>query len=420
MDQRYQLPFKAGQSAEARSFEVGYRGAWFRCKIKEISCRGGHWKALLEYFDYPDEKLTWTELYQVPPYQSGKSKEIRQLILRPEYPPTHLKSQVSDVSSTSDVTIVTDGTWKAGDLVDWWTADCYWSGKLTKLLGNGKAEIELVPPPLGEGATYEVFVKDLRPSVDWSPEFGWAVPASLDGENRRRYARLLKPVSQAPFDVPSSIGHAMCKGRRDSQATTGSSSNSSLSTRLSGNSLPNEKRDLKTTEFVQHSLSVDDSTEAVNRTKDTLNQTTSYSSSSTHSFSKSLPALDEKRGFKSKGLMEQPPNAADSKEAATTSKQSIWSGSDSVSPIGVAAKSAGPTDKDLKYFHCPLKKFKTSGEIRLNSMESDSVEAAILDLEELANKISWLKRTIECGRSLSDAVRPSWEFVEHNGTFTKK
>nr|XP_009775788.1 PREDICTED: uncharacterized protein LOC104225642 [Nicotiana sylvestris] len=246
MDQRYQLPFEAGQSAEARSFEVGYRGAWFRCKIKEISRRGGHWKALLEYFDYPDEsmfsgmfwlscffgrlnskcqcskkmctdnhlmpsmysevdmknmqpqrtELTWTELYQVPPYQSGKSKEIRQLILRPEYPPTHLKSKVSDVTSTSDVTIVTDGTWKAGDLVDWWTADCYWFGKLTKLLGNGKAEIELVPPPLGEGATYEVFVKDLRPSLDWSPEFVWAVPASQDGENRRGCARLLKPVSQ--------------------------------------------------------------------------------------------------------------------------------------------------------------------------------------------------------------------------------
>nr|XP_009791848.1 PREDICTED: uncharacterized protein LOC104239010 [Nicotiana sylvestris] len=119
--------------------------------------------------------------------------------------------------------------------------------------------------------------------------------------------------------------------------------------------------------------------------------------------------------------MEQPPNAADSKEAANTSKQSIWSVSDSVSPIGdAAAKSAGPTDKDLNYFHCPLKKFKTSGEIRLNSMESNSVEAVILNLEELANKISWLKRTMECGRSLSDAVRPSWEFVEHNGTFTKK
>lgn len=29
------LPFKAGQLAEARSFRVGYRGAWFRCKVME-------------------------------------------------------------------------------------------------------------------------------------------------------------------------------------------------------------------------------------------------------------------------------------------------------------------------------------------------------------------------------------------------
>lgn len=104
----------------------------------------------------------------------------------------------------------------------------------------------------------------------------------------------------ALFDVPSSIGHTMCKGRRESQATAGSSSNSSFSTRLSGNSLPNEKRDLKTTEFVEHSLSVDDSTEAANRTKGTLNQITSDSSSS-NSFSKSLPALDEKGALNPKG-----------------------------------------------------------------------------------------------------------------------
>lgn len=29
-----QLPFKVGQSAEAQSFENGFRGAWFRCKVR--------------------------------------------------------------------------------------------------------------------------------------------------------------------------------------------------------------------------------------------------------------------------------------------------------------------------------------------------------------------------------------------------
>ena len=27
------LPFKVGEIVEVRSFEVGYRGAWFRCKV---------------------------------------------------------------------------------------------------------------------------------------------------------------------------------------------------------------------------------------------------------------------------------------------------------------------------------------------------------------------------------------------------
>ncbi|XP_055813653.1 uncharacterized protein LOC129883100 isoform X2 [Solanum dulcamara] len=258
MDQKYRLPFKAGQIAEARCLTVGYRGAWFRCKIHEISRRGGHWTALLEYFDYPDEKWAWTELYQ-------KS----QLMLRPEYPPVHLKNKLSDVNSNSNVTIVVDGTWKAGNLVDWWYENCYWSGKVTKLLGNGKAKIELVPTPLGEGGTYEGFVKDMRPSLDWSPKFGWVVPASQDGESSRQYPQLIKPVSQG-------------EGRRDGQATT----------RLSSNS--------------------------------------------------SLPAL-----------------------------------------------------------------------------ESDALEASILELEELAKKMSWLKRFMERGRPLSDGVTPSWKFVKHRRTSRK-
>lgn len=34
MAKEYQLPFKVGQSAEARSFQSGFRSAWFRCKVR--------------------------------------------------------------------------------------------------------------------------------------------------------------------------------------------------------------------------------------------------------------------------------------------------------------------------------------------------------------------------------------------------
>lgn len=36
----------------------------------------------------------------------------------------------------------------------------------------------LPEPPWGEGKSYEAFSKDLRPSLDWSPEHGWTVPIS--------------------------------------------------------------------------------------------------------------------------------------------------------------------------------------------------------------------------------------------------
>jgi hypothetical protein len=30
------IPFKVGDAVELRSFEAGYRGAWFRCKVELV------------------------------------------------------------------------------------------------------------------------------------------------------------------------------------------------------------------------------------------------------------------------------------------------------------------------------------------------------------------------------------------------
>lgn len=46
-----------------------------------------------------------------------------------------------DINSIQEVIVVITGNWSVGDPVDWLTDDCYWSGKLTKLLGDGKAEV---------------------------------------------------------------------------------------------------------------------------------------------------------------------------------------------------------------------------------------------------------------------------------------
>lgn len=37
-------------------------------------------------------------------------------------------------------------------------------------------QIELPPPPMGEGLSYEAIRNELRPSLDWTPEYGWTVP----------------------------------------------------------------------------------------------------------------------------------------------------------------------------------------------------------------------------------------------------
>ncbi|XP_020553149.1 uncharacterized protein LOC105171662 isoform X2 [Sesamum indicum] len=197
MENVIELYFKVGELAEARSFQSGYRGAWFRCKIRDITKRKGHIGHVLEYYDFPDEKLKWTKLYQqVPPHHVGKGKEKhRELMLRPCYPPIYNKKQMPQVSEISEVAVIVDDSWKVGDLVDWWTTDCYWSGRITKLLGDDKAEIELHPPPLGEGSSYEVHVKDIRPSLDWSPQCGWSVP-NQEGDTGGACAQLIKPVNQ--------------------------------------------------------------------------------------------------------------------------------------------------------------------------------------------------------------------------------
>ncbi|PHT49534.1 hypothetical protein CQW23_09281 [Capsicum baccatum] len=363
MSKKYDLPFKARQFAEALSFENGFRGAWFRCKIHKISFRRGHWNALLEFFDYPDEKLTWTKLYQYPPYSVGKSKEKMQLMLRPQYPSVKLKIEISDISSVSEATVVSDGNWQAGDLVDWWANGCYWSGRLIKLLGSNEAELALTPPPVGEGASYEISFKDLRPSLDWSPDFGWNLPTSQDGAGVRQCARLIQPVNLAFGRFPAVEIHSMSDGR------TGSSSDLSFATHSSASLSPvsDKKTDFKTTELAERPL---------------ISDLPKKSQSCSHTGDESA-------------------------------KESSSSDKDASSCIGVdpAKASAEPTD-NFNYSSCPFKKCRTSDQNQLHSMGSDTTEAAIMDLEELVSKIKWLKGLLEFGRPR--VAKRSWKFVEHH------
>ncbi|MFS7941542.1 putative Agenet-like domain-containing protein [Helianthus anomalus] len=131
--------FKVGQLAEMRTFEDGFRSAWFRCKINDIKPNEN--KILLDYIDFELEEPSWVKIYQMPLY-ARKSKHIkRQLMVRPQYPAIYYKDQMPPLSSISQESVVIHGKWKVGNMVDWFKDDCFWSARIVKLLSHDKVQV---------------------------------------------------------------------------------------------------------------------------------------------------------------------------------------------------------------------------------------------------------------------------------------
>lgn len=66
------------------------------------------------------------------------------------------------------------------------------------------------------------------------------------------------------------------------------------------------------------------------------------------------------------------------------------------------------------YNEYPTKK-RSDRSLCLNSMSSNTVEAAIIDLEELVNRIKWLRDVLNLRvPPLSYTKQPSWEFSQHH------
>ncbi|XP_050227378.1 uncharacterized protein LOC126677006 isoform X2 [Mercurialis annua] len=350
--EKYNLPFKVGQLAEARSFISGYRGAWFRCKIKEIGCRKGEVGLAVEYYDFPDDKVQWTKLYQK--LSKSKAKDPT-LMIRPCFPPIYHEGELSNINHISEVVVILNDAWKVGDLVDWWTDGCYWSGRLIEVLGPEKFRIELLPPPAGEGSSYEASCEDFRPSLDWSPHHGWTVP-----ESSCSCARLVKPVNPA-----SAVNVMNCEGTK------------------------------------------------------TWDDSVSSDISSTH-----LPPCE-----RSKEMAKRPLT-----NILCTEKRSVESSPacTKMQPVQRSISCMDAQTMETKDLHCgiagehnykgnvPSKKPRIDRSIMLNSMSSNTIEAAIMDLEELVIRVRWMKDILKFGMPLPDSVQPSWEFVEHRGSSTQK
>ncbi|KAL3626389.1 hypothetical protein CASFOL_029938 [Castilleja foliolosa] len=369
MGKEANLPFKAGQKAESRSFMLGYRGAWFRSEILKIySSSVDNGRILLQYCDYPDDtKPRLLKLYHVSPFGTGKEK-YRELMLRPSYPPVYKANQMPHASVISEVSVIVDDTWKVGDLVDWMTEGCYWSGSITKLYGGGKAEMELTKPPHGEGGIYDIDLVDVRPSLDWSPEYGWTMPTQ-EGECGRPCAWLLKPINQQN----SADFRAIADADNLLQITDTRNSSQEI-----------ESGDLK------------------DGTSLGLPSSTSVASEEVKSIE---PTETSKRS--------KTPTKSENKHKKSTRRRHRVVKTDSVQTVS-EQKADVAADVDDINSDCSTKKYiDNGGSTVLNSTRSDTLEAAVLDLEEYVNKVKWLKTILGCGISSSDgSTKNQWEFVE--------
>ncbi|KAI4373913.1 hypothetical protein MLD38_011971 [Melastoma candidum] len=160
------LPFRVGQEVEAKSFEEGYRSAWFRCRIMKIFTKDEDIWYDLEYFDFDGEAITPTKAYQFARHVGGK----RHLMIRPKFPTCYNTS--------------------------------FWTGTITGILGNGEVKLKLIRPPVGQGGLATALTKNLRPNLSWSLENGWTVHSP-------RCAKLIKPPTNGPQPSCSNINGSL-------------------------------------------------------------------------------------------------------------------------------------------------------------------------------------------------------------------
>ncbi|KAK4405833.1 hypothetical protein Sango_0589800 [Sesamum angolense] len=437
-------------------FFVGIQNL-YRWSIRDVTKRKGHIGHVLEYYDFPDEKLKWTKLYQrVPQNHVGKAKEKhRELMLRPCYPPIYNQKQVPQVSEISEVAVIVDDSWKVGDLVDWWTTDCYWSGRITKLLADDKAEIELHPPPLGEGSSYEIHLKDIRPSLDWSPQCGWTVP-NQEGDTGRACARLIKPVNQGcqmkaraqstlhscdlRFLLPSSIWYhivlfllgntysflfldvsfgfiSLVNLRHKNRTLLAGIQICVLQCRLI---LAEGGADIIL--IIIGRLQIMDTHNEDQETEPGLGTADSSVGLSSPVSSNSIAVSDEVKSTGTPEMQKRSFGTSVSEQVKDIQEKGVSLGCEDICTRKTSSAdsdsgrtSAEPAAEVAEKNHNsspPVNKYRANGQVTLHSMRSDTFEAAILDLEDYLNKVKRLKAILHYGISSSDAPRSQWEFVE--------
>ncbi|KAH9625481.1 hypothetical protein KSS87_018340 [Heliosperma pusillum] len=360
MSKRKPLLFQVGQRAELRSSIPGFRGAWFRCELKEVARRKGQVRYRVQYYDY-DDGLEWVKLYEF--RKTGSEKTKRELMLRPQFPSVYHASELLDMNAISDVAVVVDGDWIVGDMVDWKKDGCFWSGTITKVLGDKTVEIKLPDKPVGEGLTYIVSRKDLRPSLNWSPDSGWTFPASMV------YFR-----DQYPHNVTASLSKPLVDMVVEDKATSRSSLdfNDTISSHTSTSSLPLLSRLMCSKGDLKPSKNI---------------------------FGKDREQTHgECMKFDIRDSSFRKPSCSDSVSSSYNADTSAEV------PAACSAEKKDPENVTAK-------KKRLQEAIPLNSMSCNSVESAVIDLEELVCRVKWLKQILK-SENPSTSLDKHWEYQQ--------
>ena len=148
------------------------------------------------------------------------------------------------------------------------------------------------------------------------------------------------------------------------------------------------------------------------------------SSSSSHSSASSLQLPDG-----SERMVKRPLSTVTSKETQTPETnleldvEENGIGKTNCSDIvrDVSADMVGTASRNGKYDNSvSSKKIKADGSISLDSMCSDTLEVAVMDLEELVNRVKWIRGLLEFGKPVSNTMQNAWEFLEHRASSAPK
>ncbi|KAJ3704573.1 hypothetical protein LUZ61_008278 [Rhynchospora tenuis] len=390
------FPFEAGDEVELKSFLKGFRGAWFRCKIKKTRTRKGSLQCAMEYHDFPDEKVTWTSAYEAAPKDSSSCQTHRtakELMFRPPFPSFHKESQqpLSMLTQTplAEVTAVVNDVWRVGDLVDLWCDGCYWSGKIIKLHADESVQVELPGPPIGEGGVYKGVLRDLRPSLNWSQENGWSVPISQENGASWYTTHLV----QCP---PLAFMHNESDQRADPVCHTLDQQSCHMCLETENASPVNLHAASKMA--LEWKVASSEEASGCERNQDLLNQAGSSGRASTEQTEAELLCFG-RRNYSSQ-----------------KSRRVVCS--EDKGEMGNAVKNSE------REHNIGIVGMEEREGVRIGTEEEIEVRESIMELEEAANKIRWLKGLLRFGFSWlgpnrhPDSPSSVWNFIRDTDTHT--